>query len=88
MSVPEPLGVLSGLGMAVPERVITNDYFADYLETSDEWISERTGIKERRWAEDHESIDDYILKASKEALTDAGLSRRRYRSNNCCNLYF
>jgi len=74
VSVPEPLGVLSGLGMAVPERVITNDYFADYLETSDEWISERTGIKERRWAEDHESINDYILKASKEALSDAGLS--------------
>lgn len=74
MSKFTPLGVISGLGMAVPERVITNDHFASYLETSDEWISERTGIKERRWAEDGESINDYILKASKEALEDAGLS--------------
>ena len=40
---------ISGLGYYVPENVVTNDDLKEFMETSDEWIQERTGIKERRW---------------------------------------
>jgi ABC-type Fe3+/spermidine/putrescine transport system ATPase subunit len=43
--------VISGTGMSVPDRVVTNEHFAKYLATSDEWIRDRTGIRERRWVE-------------------------------------
>ena len=39
---------ITGLGVHVPERVVTNDDLAQYVDTSDEWIVERTGIHERR----------------------------------------
>ena len=41
-----------GTGKCVPKKVVTNDYLATIMDTSDEWISSRTGIKERRIAED------------------------------------
>ncbi|MDJ0646475.1 MAG: 3-oxoacyl-ACP synthase, partial [Flavobacteriaceae bacterium] len=40
---------ITGLGYYVPENVVTNDDLTQWMETSDEWIQERTGIKERRW---------------------------------------
>ena len=40
---------ISGLGMYVPENVVTNDDLSKIMDTSSEWIIERTGIKERRW---------------------------------------
>ncbi len=45
--------IIAGIGHYVPEKVVTNDDLAQYMETSDEWIQERTGIKERRYAERH-----------------------------------
>ncbi|MCB0311632.1 MAG: 3-oxoacyl-ACP synthase, partial [Bdellovibrionales bacterium] len=42
---------ITGVGSAAPERVVTNEHFASYLDTSDEWIRERTGIEARRWCE-------------------------------------
>ena len=42
---------ITGLGVHVPERVFTNDELAQFVDTSDEWIVERTGIRERRFAD-------------------------------------
>ena len=66
--------VVSGSGFAVPEQVIGNDYFAQYLETSDEWIQSRTGIKERRWAPPEMSASELAEPACRAALKDAGLT--------------
>ena len=44
-------GRIIGLGSYIPKKVVTNDDFAKFLDTSDEWITERTGIKERHIAD-------------------------------------
>ena len=68
------LGVsITGLGARVPERVMTNDELSTMMETSDEWIVERTGIRERRIAEPGEALSDLALPAAREALEAAGL---------------
>jgi 3-oxoacyl-[acyl-carrier-protein] synthase-3 len=64
---------ITGLGSHVPERVVTNDDLSTMMETSDEWIRERTGIRERRIAEPEEALSDLCLPAAREALADAGL---------------
>jgi 3-oxoacyl-[acyl-carrier-protein] synthase-3 len=63
---------ITGLGVHVPDRVVTNDDLAKVVETSDEWIRERTGIRERRMAADHEALTDIALPAARQALADAG----------------
>ena len=63
---------VSGLGGQVPERVLTNDELATMVETSDEWIIERTGIKERRIAAPEEALSDLALPAARAAVEDAG----------------
>lgn len=63
---------ITGLGVNVPERVVTNDDLAQIVETSDEWIRERTGIRERRMAADDEALTDIALPAARRALDDAG----------------
>jgi 3-oxoacyl-[acyl-carrier-protein] synthase III len=65
---------ITGLGAYVPERVITNDELAKLVDTSDEWIVERTGIRERRIAADHEALSDLALPAIDQALGQAGLT--------------
>lgn len=67
------VGVL-GLGTYVPEKVFTNEDFEKILDTSDEWITEMTGIKERRFAEDMET-SDLAYEAAKEAIEDSGVSK-------------
>jgi 3-oxoacyl-[acyl-carrier-protein] synthase-3 len=64
---------ISGLGAYVPERVLTNDELSRLVDTSDEWITERTGIKERRIAAPEEALTDLALPAAKAALTQAGV---------------
>jgi 3-oxoacyl-[acyl-carrier-protein] synthase-3 len=68
-----PIGI-TGLGVHVPERVMTNDDLAAYVDTSDEWIQERTGIRERRIAAVDEALTDIALPAAKAALSDAGVT--------------
>src|SRR5690606_33326592 len=65
-----------GLGYYVPENVVTNDDLSKLMDTSDEWIQERTGIKERRHIKkgDGNSTSVMGLKAAKIALERAGLS--------------
>ncbi|MEA2155779.1 MAG: 3-oxoacyl-[acyl-carrier-protein] synthase [Solirubrobacteraceae bacterium] len=64
-------GVL-GIGSALPEHVVTNADFAAYLDTSDEWIQRRTGIRERRHLNGSHSLTDLAVTACNAALADAG----------------
>jgi len=63
---------ITGLGCHVPERIVTNDELAKYVDTNDEWIVERTGIRERRIAGDDEALTDVCLPAARRALEMAG----------------
>jgi 3-oxoacyl-[acyl-carrier-protein] synthase-3 len=65
---------ITGLGVHVPEQVLTNDDLRRYVDTTDEWIVERTGIKERRIAADHEALTDVALPAARHALDEAGVT--------------
>jgi 3-oxoacyl-[acyl-carrier-protein] synthase-3 len=64
---------ITGLGCKVPDRVVTNDDLKQYVDTSDEWIRERTGIRERRMASKDEALSDLALPASVDALAQAGV---------------
>ena len=64
---------LTGLGTHVPERVLTNAELSRIVDTSDEWIIERTGIRERRIAADEEALTDIAMPAARAALADAGV---------------
>lgn len=69
--MPEnPVGVL-GLGAYVPDRVMTNDEWAEHVDTSDEWIIARTGIKTRRIAAEDQTTVDLAAAAAERALADA-----------------
>lgn len=67
---------ITGLGCKVPDRVVTNADLAKFVDTTDEWIVERTGIHERRMADDSEALSDLALPAAQGALRQAGLSGR------------
>ncbi|MEJ2636066.1 MAG: ketoacyl-ACP synthase III [Calditrichia bacterium] len=62
-----------GVGHYVPEKVVTNHDLEQIMETSDEWIRERTGIVERHWVKEGESVSGLAFEASKMALDRAGL---------------
>jgi 3-oxoacyl-[acyl-carrier-protein] synthase III len=64
---------ITGIGTRVPDRVLTNDELAKMVDTSDEWIVVRTGIRERRIAAPGEALSDLALPASREALATAGV---------------
>ena len=63
---------ITGLGCHVPDKVVTNDDLAKLVDTNDEWITTRTGIKERRIASDDEALTDVALPACRRALEMAG----------------
>ena len=69
-----PRSRVIGLGSYLPPRVVTNDDLAQMMDTSDEWIVQRTGIRERRWVEGVTSTSDLALEASQKALGSAGLA--------------
>lgn len=62
-----------GTGSAVPERIVTNDDLAQIVETSDEWIQSRTGIRERRIASAESGTSDLAARAAKMALEQSGM---------------
>jgi 3-oxoacyl-[acyl-carrier-protein] synthase-3 len=64
---------ITGVGCYVPERVLTNHDLAKMVDTSDEWITERTGIKERRVADPGQAASDLALPAARQALEMARL---------------
>jgi len=69
--MPNPY--ISGTGFYLPPRIVTNDELSTYMDTSDEWIQERTGIKERHYAEKGEGPSDIAIPATNQALNMAGL---------------
>ncbi len=67
---------ITGLGCKVPDRVVTNEELSQYVDTTDEWILERTGIRERRIAAPDEALSDLALPACRDALAQAGVEGR------------
>ena len=68
-----PRGRIIGTGSYLPNKILTNFDLGKIVDTSDEWITERTGIKERRIAGEGEAASDLSLEASKRALSEAGI---------------
>jgi len=64
---------IAGTGMSVPDRVVTNADMMQWMDTSDEWIQQRTGIRERRWVEDGQTPADLARDATMAALEEAEL---------------
>ncbi len=64
-----------GTGSYLPEKVMTNKDWENLVDTSDEWITSRTGIKERHFAAPDEATSDLVTKASIEAIKDAGIDK-------------
>jgi 3-oxoacyl-[acyl-carrier-protein] synthase III len=65
--------ILCGVGAYLPENVITNDELAKTVDTSDEWIRERSGIRQRHIAQPHETCAFMATRAARAALADAGI---------------
>ena len=63
---------VTGVGSYLPEQVVTNADLARFVDTSDEWIVERTGIRQRHKARDDQPTSDLAVEAAKKALVDAG----------------
>ena len=66
---------IMGTGSYVPERILTNNDLAKIVDTNDEWITTRTGIRERRIAADDEATSDLAFKAAEKAIIDAGIDK-------------
>ena len=65
---------ISGIGHYLPEKIITNEDLSKIMDTSDEWIVERTGIKQRHYAEAGQGPSDIAIPATNDALKMAGLT--------------
>lgn len=66
--------VIRGVGAYLPKRIMTNDDFSRIVDTSDAWITERTGIKQRHIAADNELTSDLGIAAAKQALVRSGIA--------------
>ena len=66
--------LILGTGMAVPDRIVTNDDLAAVMDTTDDWIAQRTGIRQRHWVREGETGVDLAERASIRALESAGLA--------------
>jgi len=62
-----------GIGHYLPERVVPNDWFTSFLDTSNEWIVSRSGIERRHFAAEGQTTSDLAIRAARAALDDAGL---------------
>ena len=62
-----------GVGRYLPDKILDNAYFEGIVETSDEWILQRVGIKERRMSDENTFASDLAAKAAENALKDAGM---------------
>jgi 3-oxoacyl-[acyl-carrier-protein] synthase-3 len=74
------------VGMFVPPRIVTNDELSKYMETSDDWISQRSGIKERRWVAPEVGCSDLALEASKIAIANAKIDPQEIDLILCATL--
>jgi 3-oxoacyl-[acyl-carrier-protein] synthase III len=71
----DPISI-TGLGAYAPERVLTNDELSTLVDTSNEWIVERTGIRERRIAAPEQALTDLAMPAARAALEQAGVEAK------------
>ena len=68
---------IKGLGFYVPENTVTNNDLSELMDTSDEWITERTGIKERRWVNDDKLTTSLMgTYAAERAIIDSGIEKK------------
>ena len=74
MSISRPIAIMAGIGAAAPEGRLTNADLERNLDTSDEWIVERTGIRERRIAASDETLTSYAVRAARQAMEQAGVT--------------
>jgi len=78
--------LISGTGAYVPERLLTNFDLEKMVETSDEWIVQRTGIRERRIADPSQATSDLAIKAAHAAMNSAGLTPRDIEAVIVCTI--
>ena len=72
-SVGAPFARILSVGAYRPERIVTNDEICERIDSTDEWIRERSGIIERRWAAPDESVVDLAVAAGRKALAASGI---------------
>jgi 3-oxoacyl-[acyl-carrier-protein] synthase III len=72
-STGAPFARILSVGSATPSRVIDNEYLCQFIDSSDEWITQRTGIKERRWIGEGENIETLSLTAATSAIERSGI---------------
>src|SRR5438105_2849392 len=65
------------MGSALPQRVVPNSYFESLIDTTDEWIRDRTGIGARRFVAEGENTSDLVVRAAEQALQSAGMAREQ-----------
>ncbi|MDR1430499.1 MAG: ketoacyl-ACP synthase III [Propionibacteriaceae bacterium] len=68
-----PYAKIISVGSAVPSRVLDNQYMCQFIDSSDEWITKRTGIKQRRWIGEGEDLRSLALTAARQAIAKSGL---------------
>jgi len=73
-SVGAPYARILSVGGYRPERIVTNDEICERIDSSDEWIRERSGIIERRWAAEDETVVDLAVSAAEKALAGSGIT--------------
>lgn len=76
---------IAGTGSVLPKKVVTNDMLAEFLDTSDEWIYPRTGVKSRHVISD-EHLEEMAIEAANKALADAGISAKELDFIICSNV--
>jgi 3-oxoacyl-[acyl-carrier-protein] synthase-3 len=81
-----PRTAFVALGTHLPDRVVTNDELTRSMETSDAWIQERTGIKERRWVREGTENSDLALAATRDALDKAGWQAKDIEAIVYCSM--
>ena len=76
-----------GVGHYAPERVVDNHDLEQWLDTTDEWITTRTGMKRRHWTSENEATSDLALAAARNALANAGLQPDDIDAYIVCTVY-
>jgi len=70
----KPVGII-GTGHYLPERIMTNTDWEKIVDTNDDWITTRTGIKKRHFAADHQATSDLVVEAAQKAINNAGIDK-------------
>jgi 3-oxoacyl-[acyl-carrier-protein] synthase III len=77
---------VAGLGSILPDRIVPNEWFESFIDTSDEWIRDRTGIRERHFAVEGQTTSDLATEAARRALDAAGIAPEQVDLVVCATL--